>query len=375
MNERSWVADAEAALRGESVDGVEVVPRHRPPLIDAFARRALLTPFIAAFLWAAVVFREAQRQPLEPVALVLRLLALALTVRALLVVAQLGQRLLTSLRRERYGLALTEHGLLFRTPETDHAIPRQDVIDVREPGHWRERGGARWAEVYLVTRPSAGRSHLSLPPVLDATPGVLCERLMRWRGVLAARPATEALEPTRPTELPSKLFDDAARGQLPVGVVALRHGRAWLQRAPHATVLLGVVLLDGYLRLPPQMRAQLGVLVPAVIALCLFVVPLGWLALMRADMAPRKGLSFVLTPAELMLRTRAGVLRVPWDELGKLEIVSRTGWSIVAGAHDSRTLILNRKDEPPIHYAEAFLGAPADVVMALCEAYKKGLLP
>lgn len=372
MSERSWVADAESALRGESVDGVEVVPRQRPPLVDAFARRALLTPFIAAFLWAAVVFREAQRQPLEPVALVLRLLAVALTVRALLVIAQLGQRLHTSLRRDRYGLALTEHGLLYRTPETDHAVPRQDVLDVREPGNWRERGGARWSEVYIVTRPSAGRSYLALPPVLDATPGVLCERLMRWRGVLAA---PEDREVARPAELPSKLFDDAARGQLPTGVVALHHGRGWLQRAPHATVLLGVVLLDGYLRLGAPLRAQLGGLVPAVIALCLFVAPLGWLALMRAQMAPRKGLSFVLTPAELMLRTRAGVLRVPWDELGKLEIVSRTGWSIVGGAHDSRTLILNRKDEPPIHYAEAFLGAPAEVVSALCEAFKKGVLP
>jgi len=372
VSERSWVADAEAALRGESVEGVELVPGHRPPLIDAFARRALLTPFIAAFLWAAVVFREAQRQPLEPVALVLRLLALALTVRALLLLTQLGQRLLTSLKRERYGLALTEQGLLYRTPDTDHAILRADVLDVREPGHWRERGGARWAEVYLVTRPSVGRSYLALPPLLDATPGVLCERLMRWRGVLQA---PEARETPRPTELPSKLFDEAARGQLPAGVVALRHGRGWLRRAPHATVLFGIVLLDGYLRLPAPVRGQLGLLMPALIVLCLVAVPLGWLSLMRADMAPRKGLSFVLTPAELMLRTRAGVLRVPWDELGKLEIVSRAGWSIVAGAHDSRTLTLNRKDDPPIHYSEAFLGVPAEVVIALCEAYKKGLLP
>ena len=158
-------------------------------------------------------------------------------------------------------------------------------------------------------------------------------------------------------------------------MIALHHGRGWLQRAPHATLLLGVVLLDGYLRLSQPVRTQLGGLVPAVIALCLFVVPLGWFALMRANIAPRKGLSFVLTPAELMLRTRAGVLRVPWGELGKLEIVSRTGWSILRGAHDARTLIMNRADEPPIHYAEAFIGSPAEVVIALCEAYKKGQLP
>jgi hypothetical protein len=374
VSERSWVADAEAALRGETVDGVELLPRHRPPLLDASARRALLAPFIAAFLWAAVVFREAQHNPLEPVALVLRLLALALTVRAVLVLSQLTQRALISARRERYGLCLTEHGLLYRTPEADHAVAKQDVIDVREPGHWRERGGARWTEVYLVVRPSMGMapSHLALPPVLEATPGVLCERLMRWRGVIEA--AAERETP-RPTELPSKLFDDLARGAQPAGVIALRHGRAWLQQAPHATVLLGVVVLDGYLRVSQRLPGQLAALVPALIALCLFVVPLGWVALMRANMAPRKGLSLVLTPAELMLRTRAGVLRVPWDELGKLELVSRTGWSILRGAHDVRTLVIQRQDEPPIHYAESFLGAPAEVVIALCEAYKKGHLP
>ena len=48
MSERSWVAAAEAALRGESIEGVEVVPLHRPPLLDAFARRGLIAPFIAA---------------------------------------------------------------------------------------------------------------------------------------------------------------------------------------------------------------------------------------------------------------------------------------------------------------------------------------
>jgi hypothetical protein len=195
---------------------------------------------------------------------------------------------------------------------------------------------------------------------------------MRWRGVL---PEPDAREAARPTELPSKLFDAAARGQAPEGVVALRHGHGWLHRAPYATVLLGVVLLDGFLRLPPPLRSQLGALVPAVTALCLAVVPLGWLTLMRLDVAPRKGLSLVLTPAELMMRTRAGVLRVPWDELGKLEIVTRTGWSIVRGAFDARTLVLNRSEDGPIHYAEAFLGAPAEVVVALCEAYKKRVLP
>jgi len=371
-SDRNWVTDAEAALRGEEVDDVEVLAGQRPPLLDAFARRALLTPFMAAFLWAAVVFREALRHPLEPVALVLRLLALAMTLRALLLLGMLARRGLLALRRTRYALALTADGLLYRTPDADFAVAKEDVIDVREPGDWRERGGARWADVFLITRPSTGRLCLAFPPVLERTPGTLAERLMRWRGVV---PAPEGVPEREPSSLPSKLFDEVAAGRVPEGVVAIRQGRGWLHRAPFATVLLGIALLDGYLRLAPPLRARLSVLAPAVAVACLVLVPLGWLLVTRSQMARQKGVALVLTPAELLLRTRAGVVRVAYAQLAKLEITSRNAWTILRGTHEARTLVLHRKQDDSIHYAEAYLGQPAEVVLALCEAYRKGVLP
>lgn len=364
-----WIARCEAALRGEPAPGVDRLPPARPPLLDARGRRALLVPLTAGFLWAAVVFREGLAHPLDPLALLLRLLALAATLRALVALALLGARVRELLRRDRYGLALADEGLLLRTPRTDFAVPKHEIVDVVEHGAWQDRGAQRWADVYVVTRPDSGRLHLSLPPFFAHTPGVLAERLMRWRGVAEA-PAEP--EPREPAELASKLFDAVAAGERPAGVAVIEHGRGWLRRGPYATVLLGVAALEGWLRSSEAVRAQLGATAPLVIALCLLVVPVLWIVLTRRDMAPRRGIALVLTPAELLLRTRSGVHRVRWSQVARVEVASRTAWSILFGAHESRSLIVHRKDDDPISYAEPFLGAPAEVVLALCEGYRRG---
>src|SRR5688572_1660110 len=134
-----WIEDAEAVLRGESREGVQRLAGQRPPVLDATGRYAVLTPFLAAFMWAAAVFRETTQQtPLDEMALLLRLLALALSVRALLALRMLWMRLSVWAQRERYSLALTEQGLLYRSPHGDLAVPREDVIGVREHGDWRK---------------------------------------------------------------------------------------------------------------------------------------------------------------------------------------------------------------------------------------------
>ncbi len=367
-----WIARAEAALKGESAPGVDRVPTARPAVLDARGRRALLAPVTAAFLWAAVVFREGLAHPLDPLALLLRLLALAATLRALVALALLGRRVRELLRRDRYGLALAEEGLLLRTPRTDFAVPRTDIVEIVEHGAWQDRGAQRWADVYVVTRPDSGRLYLALPPFFAHTPGVLAERLMRWRGAVEA---PSEREPREPAELASKLFDAVAAGERPSGVAVIEHGRGWLRRGPYATVLLGLAALEGWVRSSEGTRAQLGATAPLVVALCLVIVPVFWLVLTRRDMAPRKGIALLLTPAELLLRTRAGLHRVPWKQVTRVEIASRTAWSILFGAHESRSLVIHRKGDDPISYAEPFLGAPAEVVAALCEGYRKSMLP
>jgi hypothetical protein len=379
-----FIARAEAALQasrgvssdgGVEHDGVQVLVGGPPPVLDALGRRALVSPLFAGFMWTAVVFRTTlegeARSTIDPLGLVFRLLAFALTARALILGAVLVRRLAVWRDAARYKLAIAEQGLLLRTPEADFAIVKEDIVDVREHGAWGERSGRRWADVYVVTKPASGRTHIALPPVFTTTPGILAERLMRWRGVVAAPEGGSAHEP--PAALPSKIFDAVAAGETWPGTSVIRHGRAYLRRGPYATVLLGLAVASDWLTLPAAVRGQVGFLPPVVVGFALLAVPLVWWLAMRADLKPRKGIALVLTPAEILMRTRAGVHRVAFAELVRLELAERKAWSVLLGAHPQRTLMIRKKDGETITYAEEFLGAPGEVVAALGEAYRKGV--
>jgi hypothetical protein len=151
-------------------------------------------------------------------------------------------------------------------------------------------------------------------------------------------------------------------------------GRGSLHNGPYATMLLGAALLEGLLRSPAAVRAAIGSIGPSVVALCLVAVPLLWLLLARRERAARKGPALLLTPAELLLRTRAGVHRARWSDIASVEIVSRRAWSIALGAHENRSLVLQRKSDEAIRYAESVLAPPLEVVAALCEAYRGGVV-
>jgi hypothetical protein len=380
----SWIESAEAALRGTAsvpcADAeIEVLRASPPPLFDADGVRALLAPLMAAFMWAATIFREVQSgTPLDPLALFLRLLALAMIVRAIALLWPLGRRLRLRLRYSRYSIALTPQGILYRTPEMDVALPREDLLEVRERGRWRDRGGRRFADVYVVTQPRSGRLFVALPPVFERTPGVLAERLMRWLGApqpndsdAEADPQPTATDSNEPPPLANELWERVAHGERPSGVTAIQHGSAWLQRGPYASMLLGLAVLDGFIRLPQATREKVDVTVPLVLVAALVIVPIGWLLITRTQLKARRGLAAILTPTELLLRTRAGVLRVAWKSVQRIEIDSRAAWSLLLGAHEARTLIIRRKSAPPLQYHESFIGVPLEVLSALCEAYRK----
>ncbi|HKP60561.1 MAG TPA: hypothetical protein VJV78_27730, partial [Polyangiales bacterium] len=149
------------------------------------------------------------------------------------------------------------------------------------------------------------------------------------------------------------------------------HGSAWLRRGPYASLLLGVAVLEGFMRLPDEARLRLGAEVPLLLLAALVVVPLGWLFMTRVQLAPRRGLAAILTPAELLLRTRAGVMRVAWPLVVQVGIDSRASWSLLLGAHESRWLTLRRKNAPELRFQESFCGVPLEVLNSLCDAYRK----
>jgi len=372
--QHSWVARAERLLEGAApADDEARLAGQRPPLLDADTTKAAVAPVLAAICWSAAVFREmVSPTSLDPIGMILRAVALALTLRVLLLGGLLLRRLRIWMESPRWALALTPGGLLLRTPTHDVAIPRADVLGVVERDKWQERrAGRRWTEVFVVVNPALGRTHLALPPVFEDTPGLLAERLMRWRG-----PSPEPREPdAEPAKLASRVYDRATQGLTDPGTTVLRHDRSWLKKAPFAVVVVGVVALEAVFRAGPTVWEALEPWMIAGMFVALLAIPARWLWMTRREVTPRKGLAMVLTPAELLIRTRQGILRSRYGDLSKVNLDAKTKWSVLEGAHSARQLVLPRRHKGTIRYDEPYLGYPVEVVKVLIDAYRFGWLP
>lgn len=375
-DDRSWVGHAHAAAHGGApAPDIEVMIGRLPPIADGTSFRATGTVVVTAVAWGWVATGAlASFGPLSPMLLLAHLVLLALTIRVVFGVRLLFDRLRLAARARRHRLVLTPQGLLLERPGGHLAAPLEDIVDIRERGDWRQRkGGRRYAEVFLVLVPEGGAPRwIALPPVFERTPGVLAERLMRWRGPATAPEDVVYPEPAR---LASRVYEEAAAGHAPPGGVVIRHGYGWLRRGPYATVLLGAVLVEQAVRLPAGTWLHIGIGYLLGIGACLAAVPLFWMFLQRRHVAPRKGLALVLTPAEVLIRIRSGILRATWRGLAHVHVEVRSSWSVLEGQHAARVLVLDRGNAPPIRYEEAFLGLPAEVAQGLCEAYRRGVLP
>lgn len=378
-----WVQKARALGPKDALaSGWERIASAFPPVLEGDGMRGLIAPLVAAVAWAGASFRElavaddpAGSPALDPFALFMRLLAFGLSVRALILGAELVRRLRVAAGRASARLVLSPDGLYVRVGGREAWVDKDDVVAVIEPGAWQgRRGGRRWTDVFVVPASASvggtGAPYLSIPPLFLETPGVLAEHLSRWRGAIP-EPETPAFP--EPETLGSKLFDDAARGILAPGSVAVKHGTGWLRAGPYASLFLLAVAADGYLRASAAEREALGPWPLLVVGSVALLVPLGWIALTRREIAVRKGLALVLTPAEVLLRTRAGVLRTKWTSLVRTTLDRKTSWSVLEGLHQRKILVLKRKNAEPILYEEAFLGVPAEVAQAWLEAHRRGV--
>lgn len=364
-----WIETARAVAQGriDPPPGWDVLRGVRPAVLDEQGVRGLVAPLVAAIAWTGAVLREViASSPFDPLALSMRVLAWAMTVRALLLASALFERLAAWATASRSALVMAPQGLLASLGGREHTADRQDIVAVAERGAWQTRSaGRRFNPVYVVLA-SPSCTHLELPPIFEETPGVLAERLMRWRGPIEAR---EPPVRSGPARLPSEVYDDAARGIREPSTVVVRHGLGWLRRGPWASALLGVAIADGVLRDPSEARVTGSLLVLAVAA---FLVPAAWIWAQRRSMAPQRGLAMVLTAEALWMRTRAGVLRVPWTDIRRTSIETRGRLSVVEGWAVHRALRIERKRGPSIDYDEAYLGIPAEVALELIEAHARG---
>lgn len=302
------------------------------------ARVLLLLAFVAVMI-AIVLWREADAAAVDPPSMIMRLLALGAGARALLEGALFLGRVRRWVRAPKHRLHVDEDTLTWQSPKGTVELAASDLLTATQVED----------ALFLVTRTELVR----LPAIF----GDVTEAIQSW--------ARASIPPTAPSERPSELYDSAARGRAE-GVVVLRHGWAWLRRGPYASLLIGMVFLDASLRLPEGV--SLGLLPYLGLGACA-AVPLGWLALAFRDIAPRRGLALVITPAEALMRTRGGILRAPWTRLEDITIQNSLGWSVLGGRHARRRLVLLRKNDTPIRYDEAYLGAPAEAVVALIDAF------
>lgn len=353
----------------DASDEAEIIPGQRPAVLEGDGVRALLVPMLAAVAWVGAAFRELVSDALDPLALLMRLLALGLSIRGLVLLFGLVARLrMWSIARRSF-LVLTRHGLFASIGGRELAVPRDVVVAALEPSMWQRRSaGRRYAPVVVIT--SESPTFVTLPPIFDDTPSMLAERLMRWRGVVEVPD-----EPTFPAPqgLASQVYDDAARGIAAPGVLTVPHGTRWLLRGPFLPLVLGALVVDGLARVTSTQRIALAPVALGSVLLAASVA-WGWYFLTRREITPRRGLAMVLTPSELLLRTRSGVLRTPWSSIEKIAIESKLGSSLLLGVHEVRTLVIVRRSEPVIRYDEAFLGHPAEAVRALLDAARTGRL-
>jgi hypothetical protein len=290
----------------------------------------------------------------------------------------LGRLRLASASKQ-WKLILDVDSLELETPLLKQRIERDDIVDIRlERAEESDRSNAsRYRSVYLSLHPRLQveqNRYVELPPVFDATPGVLCERLLRWRE--AESPMEPLPVETERAMLGAKLYDDAAAGSPRPGDIVIRHGRAWLQQGPYVSVLLAATLLLSQLRLPDGLEVAVeegwGIITLPLLAASLLTVPLFWLMRMARDVRPRRGIALLITPSEILMRIRSGMLRARWSTIEAVRIESSPSWSVLHGYRRARVLIFDRFDAPEIRYEEAYLGVPCEIVQGLCEAYLRG---
>ena len=335
-----------------------------PPLWPGEGWRGLAYPVLAVVLVAAALHREGDLSaPLDPIAVGLRALAAAFALRGLPALLELGRRVRLTLGAAQHRLRLTEDELRWESPSETRAVARADVVAVHAGA-----GSRQTDRVWIIHRPDAqGRALLGLPPIFgDAR--TLATDLRTWRG----EPPEPAAEVPAPARRGSQVYDAAAQGRLPAGTAVIRHGAGWLRRIPFAAVLAASVFLDGALRTPKLQLGYLGLLPWAGVLVCM-AIPIGWLVVAAMHVRPRRGLALVATPAEVLMRTRHGIVRASWPHLDAIEIASEPALTVLEGWTRRRRLVLRRDgDRHPVRYDEAFLGVPADAAAALLEGYRSG---
>ncbi len=370
-DERPEIAPLRDALSGRTSPGIEVVRGAPPNLLDADAARALSAPFLAGFMVAAAVLREQiAHTQVDVLPLLLRTAAFAFCLRAVILIAAFARRFVQDRSASAHALAFSREGVLWQTPSSERFVRREDVLALCVPAVRASRlvPQAR-RPLLMILRPHTGALHWSIPPYFAASSEIFSARLKRTLG-LAEEGAQVATPPPPPPEPASERYTRAARGQPGPHEAVVPEGHAYLGRGPYG-VLLGIVFaLDALM----SSGAQRALLLQPVLLSCLLALamPLGWLWLMRRKASARLGIAMLLTPEELLVRGKHGVVSVPYHQLTEVEVRLKDIWSPFVGTYTARNLLIGTQDGATMNFDGGFLGVPPEVIAELCAAYRRG---
>lgn len=355
----SMIARAKPALLGGDVEGVTCF-RARPRA-DALAavNKPLSMLVLAGLLWAMVVLRgQFSADPLDPFGLVLRILALLSSLRALVSIGRSVGTIRALQRAKSSAVAILNEGLVIRDGESFEAIARAELLGVHA-------GDAKSPPVLLlVPRPERqGEALRALPPgLVDPS-----ERITEALEDLVPERAGGATPPPR-TDAEGR-YERAAAGDLEPGVARVLRGRGWLLRGPYGALIVAVALLERLVRLPAGM--SIGPIGYGALALSIAIV-LVFLLLGARRAREAKGLALVLTPEELLLRLPSGLTRVPLGAITGLELGARRSWSTLGGSEPVKTLFVVRDGGPGLTLSADELAAEVEPLASLIELYCAG---
>lgn len=368
-NTDSGLAILRGALQGRGQPGVEQVRGEAGGYLDPAVLRALSAPLIAGFMVAAAVFRgQVNDAVLDPLGAVLRTLAFAFAVRALLLLAAWWRQRARAGRAAEQALAWSEHGILFRDGQSEVFAARSEVvgIDLREERRtpW---GRQRARPLWITLRSEGAPRYIELPANVCRNSELLHARLSRWWAEPEPEDAADEA-PSAPGVDGHAIYQRAVAGELPPGATAVREGQRWLRRGPYGALLVAFFVLD---LLRSVGGGQGWPMAAGALALCA-AVPAGWWLWMRRRARPRGGLAMLLTPAQLLVWGTGSVVELPWHELGEVEVESRNQWSPFVGAYPVQQLVLTTTAGEALRFDADLLSVPPEVVGALCRGYRRG---
>lgn len=360
-----------------SSSGDDVLRAEAPGPFDLIDMKALVALALALVAVALVdLHPEAvQRSFADPLELGLRMVALTCVVRACVLLADGVRRLRARWRTRDHALVFLDDALVVFADET-RVFPRRTIVTA---GGGTRRDGI---PILAILARDAVRSPMTRLVFGASIPAsAVARRVVRYVRETEPPAPDHSPEVESPSRDPKATFEQALRGER-AGVSVVGVSYEWLRRIPFAApafvlVFFGSLVLDLVVAPAADGSADWGAITfepttLALLAVCA-LLPIGYLAIGFAKVRAMGGAALVATPAELLLRTRSGMHRAPWNDILVLDLESRRAFTMLGGSSLERALVLERASGAPIRLDESLHEGPIEVVVAMLEAYSDGV--